>query len=212
MKDIGNVFILGDSYSTFKDHIPEGFDAWYSDAETPHTNVRRVEETWWHQMLNETKSNLVRNCSYSGTTVCHTGYNGADCREISFIGRFEKLVNGGFFKENKIDTFFLFGGTNDSWAEAPVGELKYEGITEEELYTVLPAFCYLLDKIKTEVRDARLICVINTELKDEITEGFKTACEHYGVEYIALCDISKWAGHPNIDGMMQIKEQVIEKL
>ena len=209
MKNIGNVFILGDSYSTFKGHNPKGFDVWYSDAETPHTNVRKVEETWWHQMLCETECRLVRNCSYSGTTICHTGYNGSDCKEISFVARFEKLVKNGFFKDNKIDTFFLFGGTNDSWAESPMGELKYEGWTSEELYLVLPAFCYLLGRIKEEVPSARLICIINTELKDEITEGFKTACEHYNVEYVALEDISKWAGHPNIDGMKQIKDQVI---
>ena len=212
MKDIGNVFILGDSYSTFKGHNPEGFDCWYADVETPHTNVRRVEETWWHQMLAETKSNLVENHSYSGTTICHTGYEGSDCREISFVGRFEKLVAAGFFDENKIATFFLFGGTNDSWAEAPVGELMYEGWKSEDLYKVLPAFCYLLERVKATLPETRIICVINTELKDDITEGFKVACEKYGVEYVALCDISKWAGHPNIDGMTQIKDQVLEIL
>ena len=211
MKNIGNVFILGDSYSTFAGHIPEGFDAWYSAAQTPHTNVRRVEETWWHQLLSETESTLIRNCSYSGTTVCHTGYEGSDCKEISFTGRFEKLVQSGFFKENKIDTFFLFGGTNDSWAEAPMGEIMYEGHTMDVLYKVLPAFGYLAGRIKEEV-DARVICVINCDIKDEIREGYAEMCRRLGIEYVMLSDLSKWAGHPNVDGMVQIKDRVLEIL
>ena len=208
MKNIGNVFILGDSYSTFFGHIPEGFDAWYSAAETPNTNVRRVEETWWHQLLSETESTLIRNCSYSGTTECHTGYEGSDCKEISFTGRFEKLVQRGFFKENKIDTFFLFGGTNDAWSDAPLGEIMYEGQTMDDLYKVLPAFGYLAKRIKEEV-DARIICVINCDIKDEIMEGYAEMCRHLGIEYVQLADVSKWAGHPNIDGMVQIKDQVL---
>ncbi len=212
MKNIGNVFILGDSYSTFKGHIPEGFDFWYSEAESPNTDVRKVEETWWHQLLAETESNLVRNCSFSGTTVCNTGYDGADCREISFIGRVEKLASKGFFEENRIDTFFIFGGTNDSWAGAPLGELMYENHSEEELYKVLPAFCHLLSRVKAVAVGARIICMINCDIKDEITEGFKIACERLGVECVALKEISKSGGHPNIRGMIQIKDQVMEKL
>lgn len=52
--------------------------------------------------------------------------------------------------------------------------------------------------------------MINTELKTEIADGFKTACERYGVEYIELKEIDKYSGHPNIRGMRQIREQVLE--
>ena len=33
MKSIGNVFVLGDSYSTFKGYIPEGYATYYGDKE-----------------------------------------------------------------------------------------------------------------------------------------------------------------------------------
>ena len=109
---LGNVFILGDSYSTFEGFLPDSYAAYYKKAGRPETDVTSVKETWWYGVLSETKSTLVRNCSWSGTTICNTGYSGRDCSDNSFIARFDKLADEGFFSENKIDTFFLFGGTS----------------------------------------------------------------------------------------------------
>lgn len=130
MIDLGNVFILGDSYSTIEGGIPEGYDSWYFRETKNDTDVCRVEQTWWKQLLDETESKLLKNCSWSGTTVCYTGYGGADFSEISFLGRFLALVEQGYFKENRTDTVFVFGGTNDSWANAPVGDLRFSDCTE----------------------------------------------------------------------------------
>lgn len=212
MLNIGNVFILGDSYSTYDGCIPEGYVTWYQDAESEATDVRKVEQTWWHQLLTATESNLLLNCSWSGTTVCHTGYNGEDCRDRSFIARMDRLIREGYFETNRVDTFIVFGGTNDSWADSPVGKLQYSDWKGEDLFRVLPAFCYLLDRIKAKLSGARVVCIINTELKTEIMDGFKTACERYGIEYIELKEIDKCCGHPNIRGMKQIKEQVLDRL
>ena len=206
----GKVFILGDSYSTFIGYIPESCSPWYIDGGHENTDVTCVEQTWWHKLIKETDSSLVLNSSYSGTTVCHTGYNGGDCSHISFIARFEKLAEENFFAENEVDTVFVFGGTNDSWAGSPVGELKYSDWSREDLYSVLPAYCYLINKIKTVLPKARIVSVINTELKPEITEGFSVASEKYGIEAVILKDIGKTAGHPNKTGMEQIKEQIIK--
>ncbi len=159
-------------------------------------------------LLQKIKANLLINCSWSGTTICNTGYYGADCSDKSFIARLDRLIEAGYFEENNVDTFFLFGGTNDSWADAPVGELKYSDWTRENLYCVLTAFGYLLHRLKTKLADTRVICIINTKLKPEIHVAFKTACEKYGVEFIELQDIAKDNGHPNILGMCQIEEQV----
>lgn len=212
MINIGKVFILGDSYSTFEGHIPEGFAPYYKIAGRKETDVIKVEQTWWHQILSETESDLVRNCSYSGTTVCNTGYGGDDYTDISFVGRFDKLVDNGFFKDKKIDTFFVFGGTNDSWANSPLGELKYNGWTKEDLFSVLPAFTYLINRIKENVPGARIINIVNSELKQEIMEGFSSACKEYGVECVQLANVEKNAGHPTIAGMESIKNQVKEQL
>lgn len=212
MINIGNTFILGDSYSTFEGYIPEGYIAYYKKAGREETDVTLVDQTWWHMLLEETESTLVRNCSYSGTTICHTGYNGADCKNISFVARFEKLLSENFFGENKIDTFLLFGGTNDSWADSPIGELTWSDWKTEELYSVLPAFCYLIHKIRTNLPETRVVCILNTELKPVITDNFKIVCEKYGVDIVELNDIDKNSGHPTIKGMKQIKDQVLARL
>ncbi len=216
--NLGNIFILGDSYSTFEGYIPEGYVFYYeksAPAYVTRTKVKEADEgdvtdvshTWWYNFCNE-NGNLIRNCSWSGTTICNTGYNGSDNSEISFVARLEKLIQKGFFEENPIDTFFLFGGTNDSWSDAPVGDLKYSQWTKDDLYKVLPAFCYLLDSLNCKLPETKVYCIINSELKSEITDNYKTACKKYGVEFIELSDIDKICGHPTKKGMLQIKEQI----
>ena len=73
----------------------------------------------------------------------------------------------------------------------------------------MPGFCYLINRLKTVLPKARIISVINTELKAEITNGFIEASEKYGIEAVVLKDVGKTAGHPNIKGMKDIKEQII---
>lgn len=210
MINLGNVFILGDSYSTFKGYIPEGYAVYYSENSTDF-GVDRVENTWWMSLINETDSALVHNNSWSGSTIGYTGYSG-DCTNSSFITRFEQLLEQGWFEENKIDTFFVFGGTNDSWSNAPLGEMMLEGWSREDLFSVLPAIGYIAHRLKTALTDTRVIFIINTDIKPEIQEGIKKACEHFAVEYIALRDISKIEGHPTKEGMTQIKDQILSYL
>ena len=210
--NFGNILIFGDSYSTFKDYIPENYAVYYhKDAD--YTDVNSVEDTWWHKLITETDSKLIMNDSWSGSTICHTGYNNSNCSETSsFVYRLNKYISDGYFKKNKIDTVFVFGGTNDSWAGSPIGELKYSDWKNEELFMFLPAFTYFLNRLKETLPDARIICVINTELRFEITNGMIEASEHYGVDCIKLKDIDKTSGHPTIKGMEQIKNQILEGL
>lgn len=211
--NLKNVLIFGDSYSTFEGYIPDGFAVYYSKTEGGETDVRAVEDTWWYQLLKEIDSRLIQNNSWSGSTICYTGYNGSDCSKTSsFICRLKKLQDAGFFKENEIDTVFVFGGTNDSWAGSPVGELKYSDWEEQNLYSVLPAFCYFINELRRILPNAHIIPVINTELTPEIEEGFKAACAHYGIKPVALHNIDKRCGHPTIKGMEQIKNQIIDSL
>ena len=118
MKKLGKVYILGDSYSTFENCIPKEYDTWYSSAVEEKTDVHTKKDTWWYQLLKNTKSNLILNDSFSGTTICHITYNGVYCPDTSFTERFGKRIEEGIFKNNIPDTFFLFGGTNDSWVDS----------------------------------------------------------------------------------------------
>ena len=107
------------------------------------------------------------------------------------------------------DIIVVFGGTNDSWAEAPLGEIKYSDWAENELYFVLPAICYFLNLVRETLPQANIYCIINTEIKPEIISCFEKACEKYQVCPVAFDSIDKDLAHPTIKGMQTIKEGVL---
>ncbi len=208
-----NAIIFGDSYSTFDKHIPDGYACYYSENSRPETDVTKVSETWWHQVVTEANLNLVLNNSWSGSTIGYTGYNNTDCSKTSsFICRLNQLIAEGFFAKNEIDEVFVFGGTNDSWANAPLGTIKYDDFKNDDLYSVLPAICYFLKTLKNTLPKANIYCLVNTELKSEIIDGFEKACEKYDITKITFDKIDKRNGHPTIEGMRDIKNQVLSRL
>ncbi len=204
---MGHVLIFGDSYSSFAGSIPTGHNVHYGPDMHPEYNVSRVEDMWWHRLLGE-GDELVLNSSSSGTTICHTGYGGGDCSDSSFVARLERLADDGFFASHTVDTCLVFGGTNDSWANAPLGDLQYADWTKADLYSVLPAFCYLLHRLKALLPAACLVVIINCDLKSSVTEGLVAAATHYGVPAVRLTDVHKVNGHPTREGMADIATQV----
>ena len=208
-----NIIIFGDSYSTFENFVPDGYAVYYSENERPETDVTKVEQTWWHQVVKNAALNLILNNSWSGSTIGYTGYDNVDCsKSSSFIYRLKQLIENGFFVENKIDTVFVFGGTNDSWSNAPLGEIKYSGWEEKDLFSVLPAVCYFLNLLKETLPQTKIYCLINTEIKPEIASCMENACEKYHITPITFNSIDKKCGHPTIQGMKNIKSSVLNAL
>ena len=208
-----NIMIFGDSYSTFEGYIPITYKTWYRSEGRPETDVKKVEETWWHRLCEDKGYNLVMNDSFSGSTLCNTGYDGVDCSSAnSFIHRLEVYERKKFFEKNDIDIFFVFGCTNDSWANSPLGEYKTEGITKSDLFNVLPSIPYFIGELKRIVPDAEVVFIINSDLKPEIGDAVKKASAHYGTKYVELTRIQKKSGHPTVVGMASIASQVKEVL
>ena len=197
--------VLGDSYSTFEGYIPEGNDWWYSSNPQGPNDVVKVEDTWWRQFCSVTGYELLLNESWSGSTICNTGYDGVPCPTWSFIARMKNIVAG----DSDPDLILICGGTNDSWANSPIGQLKFSDWTEEDLASYLPACCYMLDYLRCEAPHTEIVCIVNSELKPEITQGQFDACEHYGAHALLLKDIDKLWGHPSVAGMTAMCEQVI---
>ena len=207
-----NVFIFGDSYSAFEGYVPEGYELHYYLGRED-TDVKSVEDLWWHKLLKETDGKLIMNDSWSGSTIGYTGYHNVDCSETSsFICRLEKYLKEGFFEKNKIDTLFVFGGTNDSWCGAPIGEMMYEEWEKQDLFSVLPAVCYFFKRLSEELKDVKIVCLINSRLNETITKGIKEAAGHYGAQVIQLGEMEVTGGHPTALGMEQIKEQILANL
>lgn len=197
-----SVSILGDSYSTFEGFLEPSSNAiWYfADPQRDLTDVDDVEQTWWHLFITGGGYKLEKNNSFSGSTVCNTGYGGADYTDRSFISRMDNL--------GCPDIILIFGATNDSWANAPLGEMNYENPAKGDLYSFRPALCHMLSHMVKRYPGTQIVYLLNDGLKPEINESITEACNHYGVPCLPLEGISKTAGHPDREGMKQIAAQL----
>ncbi len=199
------ISILGDSYSTFEDYIPQGNETWYfQKLDTNRTDVNDVRQTWWWQLIKNGGFLLEKNESYSGATISYTGYNDEDYSPRSFITRLPRLGNP--------DILLIFGSTNDSWAGVKTGDYCYENFTRGDLYFYRPALAKLLNDALCRYPNVKIYFIINSELRKDIVESTETICKHYGVKYIQLKNIDKHWGHPTIKGMKAISDQVSEIL
>lgn len=195
------VSILGDSYSTFKGYNPDGYAPFYPNDRN---DVTEVSQTWW-SLYNEAMGyELDVNDSWGGTTVCNTSYGQWNVANTSFNSRLWKLGNP--------DIIFVFGGTNDAWANSPIGEYKYSNISKEDCNTLRPAIAYMLDGLARIYPKATVYVILNSELKEDVNESFREVCMHFGVQLIELHDIEKQNGHPSIKGMKAICDQLVESI
>lgn len=203
---IGNVAlaqrisILGDSYSTFKGYVePDTNAVWYPEEQNKN-DVKRMEQTWWYQFTHNYGYQLEVNNSFSGSTICNTGYRKADYSDRSFITRMDKLGNP--------DIIFIFGATNDCWARSPIGDYIYSDWKTEDLYSFRPAMAYLLENLKKLYPQAKLYFILNNELTETINSSVHTICQHYQVDCINLYNIDKQRNHPSVAGMSAISLQL----
>ena len=202
--EVGNFVILGDSYSAFEGSIPSTYASHY-----PKEYLDNEKQMWWSIFADNTKATLLHNESYSGAPISYTGYSGGNAYSVSFIQRFEKLVNAGFFDNNVVDTIIIFGGTNDDWAGVPMGEVMYADWTVSDRCFFLPAFCYLLDRVQTQLPDTEIVCVINgVGMSEEYIAGMEEVCKHYEVSYVKLTEIKMQGNHPTSEGMIEIERQI----
>ena len=203
-KHSGKTFaILGDSYSTFRGWVPEENNFYYPRPESVE-DVLSVEQTWWHLLMTRLEMKLLLNDSFSGATVC-TQVREKHTKAACYAQR----VNHSFAEiPGQPDYIFLFGGTNDHWMDRVHGKVKFGRWNEEDLKQAIPAYCYVLSRLKKNYPNAQIISIINTELHPEIVKGWVLAAEHYGAKTVALADICKQNGHPTALGMAQIADQV----
>ena len=202
-----SVSILGDSYSTFQGYLqPDSNAVWYWDSpDAQNTDVHSVRETWWHQFIKKNGYRLCMNNSFSGSTICNSGYKRgnpdfADYTDRSFVTRMTHL--------GCPDMIFIFGGTNDAWAGSPIGEYKYDGWTKEDLFSFRPALAKMLSFMIDRYLNVEIYFILNDGLLAEIYYSVKTFCAHYQIPCVELNGIDKINGHPSVKGMNQICEQV----
>lgn len=205
--------IIGDSYSAYQGWIPENYVSLYGNPDkTTCKSVISAEQMWWYILSQQLKMSLINNGSWEGTTICTTGYGGTDYTSKSFVTRAKSICGEDNVTSIKPDVIFIFGGTNDDWANAPIGSVKYADWTTDDLKSVLPAFCYLLNYIKLYNPQATTINIINEGMDTEIAVGMSTACDYYNVINIELTGIDKESNHPTATGQAEIAKEVISVL
>ena len=207
---LGNILIYGDSYSTYEGSIPQGYACYYTkEKKEGEPFLPGVESTWWYPIVTREGNRLVQNNSWSGSTVCHTGWHGVDASKTSsFLCRLEKHIAEGLFEKEKIDTVFVFGLTNDIWAKAPLGEAKFENFEEKDLFCVLPAIACMLKRLREVAPTSRVLWIVNNGISGKMAETIRASCELYGAEALFLEPLEKLDGHPTAKGMSQITAQV----
>ena len=195
------VSILGDSYSTFIGIIPANYSSFYPNDRN---DVTEIGQTWWSLYIQAKGYTLEKNDSWGGTTICGTGYGRMDSSRNNFISRVDSLGNP--------DLIFVFGGTNDAWANSPMGEYQYSDWTKEDCKNFRPAVACLIDMLKQRYPNAEFCFILNSELKESVNESMREICNHYNVKLVELHDIEKQNGHPSINGMKSICDQLLEAI
>ncbi|MCQ2056701.1 MAG: SGNH/GDSL hydrolase family protein [Bacteroidaceae bacterium] len=193
--------VLGDSYSTFKGYMPEGYANYYPDHSK---DVKSLEQTWWKLLETKMGWKLDTNNSWSGSTICTTGYSGNDYTHEAFVTRTALLGHP--------DVILILGGTNDAWADSPIGEYKYDDITVKDLKSFRPAMACMLQKLAERYPESKIVFILNYNLKAEVDESVNTICTHYGVPVIELDSFDMENGHPTVKGMEQVAAQIAEGL
>ena len=193
------VSVLGDSYSTFVGVIPSNYSSFYPNDRN---DVTEIEQTWWDLYIKAKGYTLEKNDSWGGTTICGTGYGRMDTSRSNFISRVDSLGHP--------DIIFVFGGTNDAWANSPIGEYQYSDWTQEDCKQFRPALACLIDMLQKRYPEAEICFILNSELKEPVNESMREVCKHYNVKLVELHDIEKQNGHPSISGMKSICAQLLE--
>lgn len=206
------VVVFGDSYSTYEGHIPEGYACWYFDESEMQNDCHCVDSTWWKRVCDDEGFTLLLNSSYSGATICNTGYNGDDYSDRSFVTRMKTDIvaeDGTILCGDKPDLLFILAGTNDSWAGSPKGELTAPAAWRDaNLAEELPAISHMLGYLTEKLPDTRIVVIVNSELDETTTAGLQEASRQFGAGCLLLKDIDKQWGHPSNAGMRAIAEQV----
>lgn len=148
--------ILGDSISTYQGYIPDGYAYWY-----PRGDVDSVDKTWWKKLIDLSGMILVKNASWSGSTVTgDTGSSsaGAGCSNA----RIDDLKNGNVLPE----IIICYISTNDWAYNNELGSYDSKenvDTTSSTISNIADAYALMLYKIRNNYPNAIVYCVTSLE-------------------------------------------------
>lgn len=146
------ISIVGDSISTFKGAIPEGYYDFFPENGT----VGSIKETWWRQAFEELNLELCVNASSSGAT-CAGDSTSAENPQVGC----DEFRTGGLADAagNAPDIILVYMGTNDLLESIPMG--SNDGTTQVSdgvIANFSDAYTLMLDKLRTKYPQAKIYC------------------------------------------------------
>ena len=146
------ISIVGDSISTFKGVIPEGYYDFFPENGT----VGSIKETWWRQAFEELNLELCVNASSSGAT-CAGDSTSAENPQVGC----DEFRTGGLADAagNAPDIILVYMGTNDLLESIPMG--SNDGTTQVSdgvIANFSDAYTLMLDKLRTKYPQAKIYC------------------------------------------------------
>lgn len=198
----GTFSVIGDSYSTFMGFTdPLGNAQWYPHAGNA---MASVEQTWWKLFERESGVELVQNNSFSGSTICTHSWGNTTDLVNSFVGRVDNLSEAGLI--------IVEGATNDNNAGSALGEYVWSDFTDAHKRTFRGGTAYVIDFLQKKYPRSQIIFMLNSGLRADINESVQVVCDHYNVPVLKLAGITKIEDHPDLGGMVAIKEQLMAML
>ena len=194
----GRVSIIGDSISTFKGWIKEGYKHAY-----PSRDVISVTDTYWWKLVNSVNGAIEVNASWSGSFATDH-----DAVSPSFYDRTSLLGNP--------DSILVNIGTNDSERLVSVGTLDFsKSIIDLGTADFAPAYLKGVMSLLENYPNADILLVISKTLKDAYANVIIDIATHFGLRYADLreYEIDRSDGtHPTKTGMQQMTNGIADNL
>ncbi len=142
--------VVGDSISTLLGYIPEGYALYYDEEKKETAKIGQWTDTWWGQIISRLGGELLKNNSWSGSTVSyHAEFTPGSFAHLD--SRMSQLGDG----DKKPDVIMIYMGVNDWGSGTPI-EPK-EGMEDKESF--VGSYRIMLDLIKEHYPDAEVWCI-----------------------------------------------------
>ena len=139
--------VVGDSISTLLGTIPDGYALYYDENNKKLAGIEGEEDTWWGQIISRLGGRLLKNNSWSGSTVSyHAEFTPGSFAHLD--SRMSRLGDGDI----KPDVIMIYMGVND-WASGTL--IEAEGDMEER-QSFCGSYRIMLDLIKEHYPDAEV--------------------------------------------------------
>lgn len=193
--------IIGDSISTFKHYIPDGFSCFYP---YPTADVNDVNLTWWMQTINNLGGTLFVNNSYSGSCVATNSTSATQN-----VSRLEHTLINGVAP----DVILIYMGSNDCASD---------NVTLAEFTR---AYKRMIDNLQSLCPNSEIIlCTLVSNPSFYSTDdqvAYNEVIMNYGTQFnLKVLDLSEVSlagklvdsAHPMTVGMTVIADKVTELL